>query len=110
MGNNLNQSSILEGTIEFWISENKVDFQSNEAIQLLQVNPLGGSILIIKDVDRKIKVFHVYIGKGRTDVECDVSTLDKSKKHMIAFTWSVGNKELKLYIDGELKSTATITY
>ena len=110
MENNTNQSNILEGTIEFWIKEKKVDYSNNQAIPLFQINPLGGSILIVKDSDNKIKLFHVFLGKGRTDIECDVSKLDKSVKHMFAFTWSVKNKELKLYIDGKLKKSATIKY
>jgi len=102
--------NIIEGTIEFWIGENKIDYANNEAVPLFQVNPLGGSIFIVKDSDNKIKFFHVFLGKGRTDVEYDVSGLNKLKKHMFAFTWSVENKEIKLYIDGELKNTSNIRY
>lgn len=109
MENNDQKLNILEGTISFWIKENKVDFANNEAVPLFQVNPLGGSIFIVKDSDNKIKLFHVYMGKGRTDIEYDVSALDKSIKHMFAFTWSVKNKELKLYVDGKLMQTQKIT-
>lgn len=104
------KSSILKGTIAFTIRENKVVYANSEAVPLFQISPLGGSIFIVKDSDNKIKFFHVFLGKGRTDIEHDVSDLDKTKKHMFAFTWSVKNKELKLYIDGELKKTVEIKY
>lgn len=110
MENNSDKTSILEGTIEFWVGMNKVDYSNNEAVPLFQINPLGGSIFIVKDSDNKIKFFHVFLGKGRTDVECNVSKLDKNKKHHFIFTWSIKNKELKIYIDGEHKKTAKINY
>jgi hypothetical protein len=102
--------NIFEGTISFLVKENKVDFANNEAVPLFQINPLGGSIFIVKDSDNRIKFFHVYLGKGRTDIEYDVSKLDTSKKHQFVFTWSVKNKELKLYIDGKLQKTEKINY
>jgi len=110
MKNNTNQTSIFEGTITFWVGANKVDFSNNEAVPLFQIDPIGGSIFIVKDSDNKIKFFHILLGKGRTDVESDVSKLDVTKKHMFAFTWSIKAKELKLYIDGTLKNTAKIKY
>lgn len=111
MTSNLDKKlDITKGTIEFTIRENKVDYSDGESAPLFQISPLGGSILIIKDSDNKIKLFHEYLGKGRTDIEFDVSKLDKNKKHYFAFTWSVKDKELKLYIDGELKQTEEIKY
>lgn len=108
--NDKSQLNITEGTIEFTVKENKVDYSNDEAVPLFQISPLGGSVFIIKDSDNKIKFFHDYLGKGRTDVEFDVSKLYKSKKHHFAFTWDVKGKELKLYIDGELKKTEKIKY
>ena len=110
MTNNNDKLSILEGTISFWIKEHKVDYSSNEVIPLFQISPFGGSIFIVKDSDKKIKFFHVYLGKGRTDIEFNVSNLDKSKKYMFTFTWSVKNKELKIYLDGKISKTKKISY
>ncbi|PIR62180.1 MAG: hypothetical protein COU65_04720 [Candidatus Pacebacteria bacterium CG10_big_fil_rev_8_21_14_0_10_42_12] len=111
MTNNESQKiNISEGTISFWIHPNKVNFSNNEVVPITQLSPSDGSIFILKDSDNKMKFFHVYLGKGRTDVEYDVSKLDKTKKHMFTFTWSVKNKELKLYIDGESKNTVKINY
>lgn len=108
--NNSKKIDINEGTIEFVIGSGKVNYSSGEMAPLFQSNPQDGSIFILKDIDNKIKFFHVYLGKGRTDAEYDVSKLDQNKKHMFAFTWSVASKEIKIYIDGELKSTAKINY
>jgi len=104
------QVNISEGTISFWIQSNKMNYSNNEIIPITQLSPPDGSIFILKDNDNKIKFFHVFLGKGRTDIEYDVSKLDQTKKHMFAFTWSIKGKELKLYIDGELKNTVSIKY
>lgn len=108
--NNSQKSDINEGTIEFEVNADKINYSNGEVVPLFQISPQGGSIFILKDVDNKIKFFHVYLGKGRTDVEYDVSNLDKNKKHMFVFTWSVKNREIKIYIDGVLKKTAKISY
>lgn len=108
--NNVSKTNIKEGTISFWTRPNQIDFSDGKITILLQINPQNGSILILKDSDNKIKFFHVLLGKGRTDIEYNVSGLDKSEKHMFAFTWSILSKELKLYIDGELKVTTAIKY
>jgi hypothetical protein len=108
-GNNKQDLSINEGTIKFSIRANKVNYSDNQVVPLFQGNPQGGSIFILKDSDNKIKFFHVFLGKGRTDVEYDVSGLDKSKKYLFVFTWSVKNKEINIYVDGDRKS-AKINY
>lgn len=109
-GSRSGKLDIKEGTIELRISVGKVNYSSNGTIPLFQANPQGGSIFILKDADNKIKFFYVYLGKGRTDVEYDVSKLDQDKKHVFVFTWSIKDREIKTYIDGELKSAAKINY
>lgn len=101
---------IREGTISFWINENKLQFNDNQVTPLLQRSTLNGSIFIVKDNDNKMKFFHVYLGKGRTDVEYDVSNLKPSKRHMVAVTWSIKNKEIIMYIDGEKVASSKINY
>jgi hypothetical protein len=105
-----NTVNIEEGSLSFWTKPDQLDFNDSKIYTLMQLNPTDGSILILKDSDNKIKFFHVYLGKGRTDVEYDVSKLDKNKKHMFAFTWSVVSKEATIYIDGKLRSTTRIKY
>jgi len=109
MNNNPNLN-IEEGTITFWVQPNKISYDDNSVFPLAQFDPPNGSILILKDSDKKIKFFHVYLGKGRTDIETDVSKLERIKKHFFVFTWSVNNKELKIYIDGKQKTVQEIKY
>lgn len=104
------EMDIKEGTISFWINEDKVQFNDGQAIPLMQHSPSNGSIFIVKDGDNKIKFFHVYLGKGRTDVEHDVTSLDPKQRHMIAVTWSLKNKEIIMYIDGQQVEKTEIKY
>ena len=102
---------IKEGTIEFWIRENKICWNDSKATVLFNI-PVNnvGNLFMVKDDDNKLKFFHFIVGKGRTGVEVDVSGLSTDKPHYIAVTWSVTKKEICLYIDGELKAKAEIKY
>lgn len=108
--NNPNKIDIEKGSISFWIEANKIKFADNELYPFVDINNPKGAIFIIKDADNKIKFFYVYLGKGRTDIEWDCSKLEDDKKHMIATTWSQEDKEIKLYVDGELKETSKMEY
>ena len=101
---------IREGTIEFWITEGKIKFDDNKFISLIQLNPRNGGIFIDKNRNNKLKFSHVYIGKGITEVEHDVSSLDPNKRHMIAVTWSLKNREIIMYIDGKPVAKTGIDY
>ncbi len=107
---NQNTFNIEEGTITFWVRKNKINWSDNKIIPLFEKSDGGSSVLILKDSDNRIKFFHVYFGKGRTDVEYDVSGLSSNEQHFFAFTWSVKNKNLTLYIDGKLKVESIIKY
>jgi len=102
--------NLQEGTIEFWVKENKLIWNDGKANVLFKISKSDGSLFMVKDSDNKLKFFHVVLGKGRTDVETDVSELSINKPHYIAVTWSVKRKEIALYIDGELKAKSGIQY
>lgn len=104
----LKNLSIEEGTITFWIKENSIIFNDKKITQLFNVNPAGGSIFMLKDNDNKLKVMFVVLGKGRVDIEHDVSELNPSDRHMIAFTWSLRDNRMNLYLDGVLEKTKQI--
>ncbi len=108
--NTSNNLSVNEGTISFWTPENKLLFNDSKTTPLLSIDPQGGNIFILKDDDNKLKVFFVILDKGRVDLEYDISTLDPSKKHLIVITWSLKNKELLLYIDGNKASSKEIIF
>jgi hypothetical protein len=101
---------IDEGSLNFWIKPHQIKYDDNNTKRLVQVNPDGGSILIVKDDDNLVKFFHVYLGKGRTDVQYDVSKLNSSEPHMFTATWSILAGENKLFIDGELVAKTKLIY
>ncbi|MCK4744938.1 hypothetical protein KAS41_02665 [Candidatus Parcubacteria bacterium] len=99
------------GTITFWIPNNLFKFNDNQSHILVKYSNAYGSIFIVKDEYNKLKFSHVITGQGRTDVEIDVSDLDSMDNHMIAASWDVAKKQIKLYIDGNKKyATTNIKY
>jgi hypothetical protein len=107
----MQQLDLREGTIEFWVKKDKFQWNDGLIQVLVNISNKQGSIFIIKDSDNKLKFFHVLLGKGRTDVEMDVSNLSSDKPHHIAATWTVSKKEIALYIDGgEKTSKSNIKY
>jgi hypothetical protein len=92
--------NLEEGTIEFWARAGKIRWNDGLIQVLINISNEQGNIFIVKDSDNKLKFFHVLLGKGRTDVEIDVSDLGGDKDHHIAATWSINNKQIALYIDG----------
>lgn len=107
---NNNELKIQEGTLSFWIKEKAIDFKDGKATIFFQVDPIGGSILCVKDDDNKLKVLFVVLDQGRIDVEYDISTISSEKRHMVAFTWSLPKKELNLYFDGQNVVTKKINF
>lgn len=98
------QLDLREGTIDFWVEKNKLRWNDGLIQILVNIPTEQGNILIVKDSDNKLKFSHVLLGKGRTDVEIDVSDLSINESHYIAATWSISKKEIVLYIDGGEKT------
>jgi hypothetical protein len=94
--------NIEEGTVTFWVRKNKVKWNDGSVTPLMNKNNNMGSIFVLKDSDKKVKFFHVTLGKGRSDIEHDVSDLDPNKDHFFAVTWSKNSKENQLFIDGKI--------
>ena len=102
---------LTEGTIDFWVKKEKLQWNDGLSQVLIKISNEQGSIFMLKDSDNKLKFFHVLLGRGRTDVELDVSELGADKPHYIVATWSVSSKEIILYIDGgEKTAKAEIEY
>ncbi|MCK4652099.1 MAG: hypothetical protein KAT13_03310 [Methanosarcinales archaeon] len=98
------QLDLREGSIDFWVEKNKLRWNDGLIQILVNIPTEQGNILIVKDSDNKLKFSHVLLGKGRTDVEIDVSDLSINESHHIAATWSISKKEIVLYIDGGEKT------
>ena len=114
MNNKQNQTKeldIREGTMEFWVREDKVQWNDNKSTVLFNITVNNtGSLFMIKDDDNKLKFFHLIIGKGKTNLDVDVSNLSLNEPHHITVVWSVSKKEVGLYIDGKLKDKKEIDY
>lgn len=108
---NFNDLDLSVGTLEFWVRENKLDWDDGKVTVFFNIAKSNGSLFVIKDSDNKLKCFHVILGKGRTDIESAVSKLDKNKAHQIVITWDINTaKKLSLYIDGVLVKAVDIKY
>jgi len=111
--NQLEKINLKQGTIEFWMREDKIQWSDNKTNILFNIpvnNTENGSLFMVKDEDNKLKFFHVILGKGRTDVEADVSGLSNKKPHHIVVTWDVNKQTIILYIDGKQASETKIEY
>ena len=99
--NRASSPNINEGTINFWMKSQFFENSFNEPQDIFFVNLEGGSIAMIKDIDNKLKIFYVVLGKGRMDLIFDLSNWTlKGEKHMFAVTWNLKIKEINLFIDG----------
>jgi len=114
MSNEQNQTKeidIREGTMAFWVREDKVQWNDNKSTVLFNITVNNtGSLFMIKDDDNKLKFSHLIIGKGKTDLETDVSSLSLNKAHHITVTWNINKREAILYVDGELKDKKEVLY
>ena len=105
--NDKQKIDLNKGSINFWIPNNLFEYDDNQAYKLVNYSNSKGSVFIVKDDDNRLKFFHVITNKGRTDVEVDVSDLSAKERHMVTATWSIANKEISLYIDGDKKSATS---
>ncbi|MFA5748261.1 MAG: hypothetical protein WC872_04100 [Candidatus Absconditabacterales bacterium] len=101
--------NIKIGTINFRIKKNSMSFNDNKITEIFNLNPTGGSIFMIKDQDNYIKIMYVVLGKGRIDLEYNVSELSNTKAHMITVTRDI-NDSIILYIDGSEIKRQKITF
>lgn len=106
----MSEWNVNEGTIAFRVRKSKLQWNDGLIHVLFNLAKNDGSIFLVKDSDNKLKFFHVILGKGRTDVEFDVSTLSSEIDHHIVTTWSIKNKETHLYVDGKSVAESKITY
>lgn len=108
----MNDWDIDEGTISFWVRKDKLQWNDGKMHVLLNLTKedASGSIFMVKDSDNKLKFFHVILGKGRVDVETDVSELSTKEDHQVAVTWSLKEKQIRLFIDGKVVADSKIKY
>ena len=107
----LKHGDIREGRIEFGVGKGKVKWNDNRETVLFNITVNGGNLFMIKDKDNKLKFSHIFVGKGRTDVEVDAFNLPFDESHHIEVRWSLKEKKVTLCVDGDkLKVEKPINY
>ena len=105
-----NQSpDIYVGSYCFWLKKGMRYNDGQEAV-LFNMRKDEGSIILKKDTKNCLDFTHILVGKGKANLEYDVSSLSSDSAHMFGFSWSVKNKEIKLYIDGEFAAKKHMKY
>lgn len=96
-----------EGSLTFWIPEGTLNYGDNKFVYLINYFSKEGSLKIVKDKDNGIKVFYNYINNGKCVLKVEAEDLDDDKHH-IAVTWSMPNRKVVLYIDGQESGSCDI--
>ena len=91
----------LEGTVEFVVKAGKFRYDDGQYHSLVELHPADGTVSLVKGLDNVLRLSHAIAGGSETMLEYDVASLGAEKSHMFAVTWSVKDKKLVLYIDGE---------
>lgn len=89
------------GSINFWIPLCAIEYNDNQTHVLCDHTTEEGSIFIVKDRDNKLKFIHTIEGKGKTEVDCDVSGLSSNRMQCIMAVWNVNSKDLMLYVENK---------
>lgn len=105
MVNNIN---FEEGTLSFWVPKGALDYNDNQFKYLVNYNTPEGYLKIIKDKDNRIKVLYNYFNKGNCILEASAGELDNEDKHSVEVTWSLKERNIKLFIDGDERDSCEI--
>lgn len=104
----VNKLDFGEGTLSFWVPEGAIDYDDNKFIYFINHNTNEGYLKIIKDKDNGLKVFYDYFDNGRCNLNTSVAELDNDDKHHVAVTWSLKERMIKLFIDGQERDSCDI--
>jgi len=97
-----------EGSLTFWIPKETLNYGDNKFIYLINYVSEEGSLKIVKDKDNGLKVFYNYLNNGKCILKVPVQDLDDEEKHYIGVTWSMPNRKVILYIDGQERGNCDI--
>jgi Concanavalin A-like lectin/glucanases superfamily/FG-GAP-like repeat len=100
----LNNINRLEGTIEFWIKPN---WNGNDGqTRMLFQWGNGEGVHISKDGGNNLKIIvNRFTGNAGGETAFNTSTWLANEFHHVAFTFSATQRQVKVYIDGQLKNT-----
>ena len=97
-----------KGSLTFRIPEGVIHYGDNKFANLINYSSEDGALKVVKDKDNGLKVFYNYIGNGRCSLNASAAELDNDDAHQVAITWSMENREVILYIDGEQRARCDI--
>ena len=103
-----NKINFEEGTLSFWVPEGAIDYDDDKFIYLINYNTKEGYFKVVKDKDNGIKVLYNYFNMGKCDLKTSASELDDNDKHHVAVTWSLKERNIKLFIDGAERDSCEI--
>ncbi len=107
---NNNDLNPQEGTLELWIKP-KWNGNDSRSHYILRQGDSGG-ILIGKDSANNLRLILNRKGaNGQPEIDVGFSIADwkVNNWHHLAFTWSNSGKVIRIYIDGQLKASRTLT-
>ena len=96
------------GTLTFWIPSETIDYKDNKFISLVNFASDKGTLNIVKDKENGLRVSYNYFGKGNCEAKALAGELDNGEKHMVAITWSMAERLVKIYIDDNEKASCPI--
>jgi hypothetical protein len=105
----LEQFDTREGRIVFEIKKGQVIWNDNQSRQLVKLSKNGSFILLEKDASNKLRFSYFDIETGKADLEIETGDLSSEKDYALILSWSTPDKIIKLYMDGKLKGSETIT-
>ncbi|MBL8040801.1 MAG: hypothetical protein JNM04_05590, partial [Chthonomonas sp.] len=100
-----------EGTLQFWVKP-KWAGNDNQGHVFLRHGGAGG-VLFAKDGGNYLRsIFNRYGVNGLPEagVGINIDSWSANSWHNVAYTWSKTGKFLKLYVDGQLAASTTLTF
>lgn len=101
MKEGLTRISLKEGTVNFWLKPETIQWESEEETPLFKAGSDEGSLVILKR-GKVLEVFYGYIPLGTTTFSVSMESFKLTDPHLVTLTWNSEKKELLFYIDATL--------
>lgn len=95
-----------EGTYEFWIKPNWPGSDTS-TYSFGSCSGGGGGVVFAKDGANNLRaIFNRY--SSEVDVALNISNWQAQQWHYVAYTWSLAQRSVKLFVDGVLRDTQAL--
>jgi len=99
-----------EGSLVFAVQRGTGQWNDGLMHLLVDISNPQVDISIRKDPLGRLMFTHLLFDRGSTTVGAIVSNLSRETGHVFIASWSLKNKEIALYIDGERVASTRISY